>query len=263
MGKLFDLDSPLMRFLNRMADLLWLNFLTLLLVIPVVTAGAAFTALHFTCLKLVRGEEGYITKDYFRSFKQNFGQATIIWLIALLTAGILVFDFWYMFFSGEVEKVNTFVSAGLMVAAVLYIFTLVFIFPVQSHFINPVRKTIKNAFLLSMMVLPRTLLMLLLWVVPALVMYFIQPAFLLTILFWFSVPAYFGAMIYNKTFKRFEPEQKDTNDDFTWSVSSDEDGASVEEDAHTEEENTLAEDEKGDLTGGGRAGSDGSADGEG
>lgn len=39
--KIFDLDSPLMNVLNKMADLMWLNILTLICCIPVITAGAA------------------------------------------------------------------------------------------------------------------------------------------------------------------------------------------------------------------------------
>ena len=47
MGGLFNLDSPIMRFLGRMADLLWLNILTLFLCILIIPAGAALTALNY------------------------------------------------------------------------------------------------------------------------------------------------------------------------------------------------------------------------
>ena len=45
--KFFDLDSSLMQGLNKVADLMFLNLLTLLCCVPVVTAGASFTALHY------------------------------------------------------------------------------------------------------------------------------------------------------------------------------------------------------------------------
>ena len=67
--KLFDLDSPVMRFLSKMADLMILNILTMICCLPLFTAGAAFTALHYVCLKMVRNEEGYIAKSYFKAFK--------------------------------------------------------------------------------------------------------------------------------------------------------------------------------------------------
>ena len=81
MGKIFDMDSPVMRFLSRMADLMIMNLVVTICCIPIVTIGASITAMHYVMLKLVRGEDGYIVKDFFKSFKQNFKQSTIIWLI--------------------------------------------------------------------------------------------------------------------------------------------------------------------------------------
>ena len=43
MGKLFNIDSPVMRFLGKVADLMILNLVTLLCCIPVVTIGASLT----------------------------------------------------------------------------------------------------------------------------------------------------------------------------------------------------------------------------
>ena len=79
--KFFNLDSPVMQALGKMADLMWLNILTLICCIPVVTAGASLTAMHYMALKIVRNEECYITKGFFKSFKENFKQATLIWLL--------------------------------------------------------------------------------------------------------------------------------------------------------------------------------------
>lgn len=218
MKKFFDLDNPVMRFLSKMADLLWLNILVLVCCLPVITAGAAFTALHFVCLKMVRGEEGYITKDFFRSFKQNFKQATIIWIIALIVGALVVFDFWYVFFSGLYTNSNTIFLVGLSITAILLVFTLAFVFPVLSHFENSVRKTIKNAFLMSVVVLPRTILIIAMWAVPFAVWYFVERAVMLCWLFWFSFPAYVAALLYNKVFKKYEPEKEEAPDDFSWTV---------------------------------------------
>lgn len=62
--KLFDLDSSLMQALNKLADLMWLNILTVIFCIPVVTAGASITAMHYMALKMARNEECYITRDF-------------------------------------------------------------------------------------------------------------------------------------------------------------------------------------------------------
>ena len=84
MGKIFDMDSPVMRVLNRVGDLLILNVLMIVCCIPVITAGAAFTAMHYVLLKIVRGEEGYLIRGFFKSFRSNFRQATLIWLLSLI-----------------------------------------------------------------------------------------------------------------------------------------------------------------------------------
>ncbi len=207
-----------------MADLFWLNILAVICCIPIITAGASITALHYTCLKLVRGRESTVTKDFFKSFKENFLQSTIIWLIVVLTGAFLVTDFWILYH--EPEKRNMLLSAALGIATVLFLCTLVFVFPIQSHFVNTVKQTVKNAFLMSMTVLPKTVLMILLWLVPPVIFVFsvvrevpsLQP---ISLLFCFSFPAYMSALLYNSTFKKYEPEEKEINDDFSWSVNSD------------------------------------------
>ena len=93
MGRFFNLDSPLMTFLSKMADLMILNLLTLLCCLPIITAGDAMTALYYMTIKMVKNEECYIVKGYFKSFKENFKQATIIWLIALVVGIIFAGDF--------------------------------------------------------------------------------------------------------------------------------------------------------------------------
>ena len=78
--KFFNMDSPLMRFMTKVADLMILNFLFIVTSLPVVTMGAAWTALYYVTMKMVKDEEGAIVKAYFHSFRQNFRQATVLWL---------------------------------------------------------------------------------------------------------------------------------------------------------------------------------------
>ena len=237
--KLFNLDSPLMRFLGRMADLLWLNLLTamfflpvllafmsfgtinwivILSAIPVLGVGAAFTALHYVCLKLVRNEEGYITRDFFRSFKENFVQATVIWVLFLLGVLLLVADYRIMLLSTDiVGTFRTVIFGGLTLVLLLLIFTGIYVFPVLSHFKNTIRGTIKNSFLMSLLVLPKTVLMAVIMVIPPLAC-FVYQLIPIAGLFFFGAPAYVCALLYNKTFKRFEPEPEEAPSDFDWTV---------------------------------------------
>ena len=59
MSSFFNMDSPIMRFLSRVCDLIILNLLAIACCIPIVTAGASITALFSVTLKMVKGEEGF------------------------------------------------------------------------------------------------------------------------------------------------------------------------------------------------------------
>lgn len=217
--KIFDLDSPLMQALGKMADLLWLNILTLICCIPIVTAGAALTALNYMALKIVRDEECYITKDYFKSFKQNFRQATIIWILLLFAILFLAYDYYVL---GNINGDFIFVIQIVIatVAVALY-FTALYVFAVLAKFDNTVFRTIKNAFLMSIMQLPKTILMAVLYLAPALLFVYFSDVSPLMIMFGLSLPAWLSALLYNKFFKKLEeqiteaaaPDAEDVNED--------------------------------------------------
>ena len=202
--RFFQLDSPLMNFLNKVADLMWLNILTMVCCIPIVTVGASLTALHYMALKIVRNEECYITRGYFKSFKENLKQATVIWLLLLLVTGILAGDF-YIIYKAEIEF-NTVIKVIILAAAILVLFTATFVFPVLAKFDNTVKRTIKNAFVMSILQFPKTILMIVMSVVPIVVAVLSYKLWPIVFLFCYSVPALVSAMLYNKFFQKLEDQ---------------------------------------------------------
>lgn len=203
--KLFNLDSPLMQALNKVADLLWLNVLTLLCCLPVVTAGAALTAMNYMALKIVRNEECYITRGFFKSFKDNFRQATLIWLLLLVLAFILAADFMVLRSSEDTTFVKILWGA-VTAAAILVIMTVTFVFPVLAKFENTVFRTVKNAFIISLMQFPKTILMILAYVLPTVLFLFFPQVMPLCVMFGLSLPAWLAAKLYNKFFKKLEDQ---------------------------------------------------------
>lgn len=200
--KFFNLDSPVMQALGKMADLMWLNILTLICCIPVVTVGASLTAMHYMALKIVRNEECYITKGFFKSFKENFKQATLIWLLMVVVIAVLAGDFIIMKYSGlTFSKVLQIV---IIAVGVLFLFTAVFVFPVLAKFDNTLWRTIKNAFLMSIMQFPKTILMILMFAIPPVLFVFYPRVIPLVIFFGLSVPAWLSAKLYNKFFQKLE-----------------------------------------------------------
>ena len=202
--KFLNLDSPLMQGLGKMADLMWLNVLTLICCLPIVTIGASLTAMNYMALKIARNEECYITRGFFKSFKENFRQATVIWLIFLVVILILAGDFAIIKSSG-VEFGDIF--QGIFIAiSVLVLFTLMYVFPVLAKFENTVFRTIKNAFLMSLMQFPKTILMIILYVIPVVVFFYVIQLMPLALLFGLSLPAWISAKLYNKFFKKLEDQ---------------------------------------------------------
>lgn len=219
MNNLFNIDSPLMQTLGKLADLMILNFLTMICCIPIFTAGAAFTALDYMCLKLVRDEENYLIRGYFKSFKENFKQATGIWLILLWVIAAVAGDIYIM--NHAPAEFPYIIRMAVLFVLVITLFTSMFVFPMQAKFVNPVFRTIKNAFKASILQFPKTLLMIALLFVPFLAVIYTNFLVPVVFLFGFSFHSYLSAMLYNKFFlrleeasaKHFVQEKTEKNDD--------------------------------------------------
>ncbi|MCM1126824.1 MAG: DUF624 domain-containing protein [Lachnospiraceae bacterium] len=233
MGRFFNIDSPIMNGLNKLADLIWLNILTFICCIPIITTGAAITALNYVALKMVRNEEGYVTRAYFKSFKENFKQATIIWLIMLLIIAVIIGDLFIFVYSGIAFP--SWIKIALIAISVLAVFATMHVFPILARFENTVANTFKNSLYMGILSLPKTVLMMVIWLVPIIISLYMFQIFPLVIGLGISGPVFLSAMLYNKTFKKFEPEEENTNDDSTWTI------AEGEEPPLTEEEQGLEE----------------------
>ena len=66
------------------SDVSWAGVLWLICSLPLVTIGSASTALYYVTVKCIRHERGSLTKSYFRAFRENFRQGTLLWLLLVL-----------------------------------------------------------------------------------------------------------------------------------------------------------------------------------
>lgn len=158
MSKLFRMDSPLMRFLTKIADLMVLNILFCVTSIPLITIGASWTALYSVTLKMVRDEEDSVSRSYFRSFRQNFRQATLLWLGVLVVLALLVLDIRVL--NGMAEGTAPgLLRVGVEILALLGIMVLQYLFPSLARFEASLADTLKNACMMALAHLPKTALM--------------------------------------------------------------------------------------------------------
>ncbi len=123
-----------------------LNLLYLLTCLPIVTIGAATTALLEVTMHYADGEKGYLVKDYFLSLKQNWRQSTAIFLVILLPVLLLGFSgfFWFAFktIPATIAGLAALFLAGVLLSAFLIAAALV------ARYENTTKQTLKNALLL-------------------------------------------------------------------------------------------------------------------
>ena len=201
--RIFDMDSPIVRFVFRVRDLFILNLLTLLCMIPVITFGPAVKALAFSCLKIVREEDGNLVKTYFRNFKLNFKQTALFGTVCLLLTAVGFGDVFALFYYKNKFPVIVMIPA---IAAVLVVFgILLWAIPMQGRFLNPIKTTFKNAFWAMLLKLPKTALMIIAFtIIPSLYLFVSGNFFPLLLMFGLSFPAYLNALIYEPFFTETE-----------------------------------------------------------
>jgi len=161
-----------MRALSRMADLVILSFLWFVCCLPVLTIGPSSAALCFVAMKLARKEEIRVVPTFFQSFKVNFKQGIILNLIFLAVGAILALDMFY-FGSAElgVGTGITLIRGVFMAMGVWALCIMFYAYPMQAQFYNPIRRTLRNAAILSMQKPLNTVIVFLLNMIPAIFVY--------------------------------------------------------------------------------------------
>ena len=204
-------DNPVISGMSRIFDMMCLNVLWLVCSLPIFTIGASTTAMYTVMLKVVKNEEGYIVKGFFKSFKDNFKQATIINLIMIAVGAVLYLDL-------NVAK-NMPGSAGqifhviFMAFVIIYYVLFLYVYPVLARFYNTIRNTIKNALFMAIRHLPYTVVMVLIGLCPLLLLfigsYQIQPTlFALFLVMGFGVIAYCNSFFLVKIFDHYMPKEE-------------------------------------------------------
>ena len=208
--KLFDPDSPIMSFLARVADLVILNVLWLLCCLPVVTAGASTTAMYHVARHLQEESTSSVTRDFFRSFKSDFRQATPVYLLLLIPTAAVVMNAWILSAQSS-DVVPVYVRAIWMVSALMLTFVVSFVYPVMAYFDDTVWKTLRTAAVLAVAKLPRTVLISAITLLPIIMLFVSLPFFLRSSIFWLligsSLTAYLNMLILRPVFKKIIDER--------------------------------------------------------
>lgn len=205
----FDItDNVIVRALNKICDMVCLNILWLVCCIPVFTIGASTTALYTVMMKMVKNEEGYIFRGFFKAFKENFKQSTVMWIILCLLGIVCFIDYRV---AGLIAG-----TAGMVLRVIFFLFgffilsVVIYVFPLTARYENTIRATFRNAMLLTIGRFPYTLLMVAVLVIAVLASLWNSVTLMFAIPLWFliggSLLAWINSFILWRVFRIFESE---------------------------------------------------------
>lgn len=124
-----NLDSPIIHALNILCDVVVTTFYFLLCCIPVVTIGAALTALQATMMYIASDGCSGVTGRFFGAFRENFKISTLLWLPLLAVGGVVAVEVWGCWLTKQnstmilaVMRGFSAFSAGLYCAVVAWLY---------------------------------------------------------------------------------------------------------------------------------------------
>jgi hypothetical protein len=134
MKGLFNIDNPVMRFITKVGYLWWLDILFVVTSLPVFTIGVSITALNYACMKLL-DDEGSVTGNYFKSWKENFKAGNRLRLDLSCLCGICLLLPW--------SSTTAWIRVNEAHVGMRYchrhpvLISLCWVFAIQSKFVHP------------------------------------------------------------------------------------------------------------------------------
>jgi len=150
-------ESSVYEALTMIIDVIFVGLIWFVVSLPVITIGPASTALYYSVSKCIRRGRGRIGATFFSSFKSNFRQGTVIWLIYMAYVALGIADFCALRMLGVPDaSLLGNLSKLFFLPAVL---TLPWVFAFLSRFENTVKGTLKFVGYLTLRHIGRTLLL--------------------------------------------------------------------------------------------------------
>lgn len=207
--RLFSSDSLLSKTLSLIGDIVTLHFIWLFCSLPVFTIGASTTALYYAMMKRIRTEEGYVAKNFMRSFKENFRQGTILWLLLVCLGILFATDFQISrSIGGAAGKCMT---AACAVFLVPYILTCLYIFPILAKFENSIFRNVKNALIMGFKHFFLSLFLLIICATFSLLALIFPPFIGLLICCGAGLHCYISSNIFIYIFRQYLPKEADSD----------------------------------------------------
>ncbi len=204
MNSIFSLDGAFVKYMSLVADVIILSALYMIICIPIITIGPATTAMFYVMTRRIYEKEGYIIRDFFKSFKENFGQSTFTWILLqglMVVLGVNIFAM----LTGYIFSLDHLAGKVLLgfyfLALIEVIIASLYIYPIISRFHLKFLPAIKTALLLGNKHMPSTISIACL----AVLIGYLTIANPFLIAFSMGIYAAFSSYFFMKIFRKYNP----------------------------------------------------------
>ena len=201
-------DSPVMDFISTVADIIILNLLFIICSLPIVTFGAAYSAKYYVVMKKVRGEDSGTIVPFFKAFKRNFKQSTIVWIIMLVVISIIGLDWQWIMYNGW-SNTPMIYRIGVIVFSVIALLITITAFPTIARYEMKTTEVFKAALIFVIIKFIPLALILLLMIGSVVACLWYAQWFPLIYVFCSTTITYFLAIVFIKQFDKLEKAQAD------------------------------------------------------
>jgi len=147
----FSYESKYSQMISKLFDCILLSIFWIFSSLPVITIGAASTAMLFTAEKVIRCADGKLWQTYWKTFVREFRQATVLWLIRLVVYAVLAFGLYILYYmTQEGYSVPRIAALLALIAGVLFSAWSQYWMPYLARFTDTIPVILKNTMLIML-----------------------------------------------------------------------------------------------------------------
>lgn len=138
-------NSPFMVWFRRTIDYVLLGLLWCLFSLPIITYGAATSAALITAEKSIRQDNGYLLVTFLKYFRQEFRQATGLWLIQLPINLVIGLNVWFIYIGKLPDIIEILIAA---ICLIVFCGTKLWL-AYQSTFNDSIKTILRNCMIIG------------------------------------------------------------------------------------------------------------------
>lgn len=193
-------DTPVLLMLAKACNIILLTLVWAVCCAPVVTIGAATTALYTVMWRISAGQDVRVIREFWDAMRTNWKVATASWGIMLLVGLLLAGNMVTLSGVQAPPALLTLMKGAAGLVLISYLIVLHYLFAGIAKYYVTISQAFKNAWLWGMASLPRTLVLFCLSAVSVILVYFLE--WLSIVLLAYTI--YLQAVILNHIFLQYE-----------------------------------------------------------